>query len=84
MHFMVVRLLTRKKCVVYIYFYIQIEKDLCAQYDVQGFPTLKVFRASTENPGEYGGGRKSADIVKAMKKQGEPAFQNVASADALA
>lgn len=51
-----------------------VEKDLCSEYGVQGFPTLKVFRSSTEKPSEYTGGRSSEDIVKYMKKQNEPAY----------
>jgi len=51
-----------------------VEKELCNKYGVQGFPTLKIFRGLDAKPVEYQGGRKSADIVKYMKKQGEPAY----------
>ena len=34
-----------------------VEKDLCSRYGVQGFPTLKVFRAAgdIEKPSDYQG-----------------------------
>jgi protein disulfide-isomerase A1 len=53
-----------------------VEKDLCSRYGVQGFPTLKVFRASgdIEKPAEYQGGRTDKDIIKYLRKQTEPSY----------
>jgi protein disulfide-isomerase A1 len=38
------------------------EADLCAQYGVEGYPTLKVFRGA-ENHSPYGGARKAPASV---------------------
>ena len=51
-----------------------VEKDLCSQYGVKGFPTLKLFRASTSNPADYTGGRTADDIYNYMSKQTQPAY----------
>jgi len=51
-----------------------VEKDLCSQYDVKGFPTLKLFRASTTNPADYTGGRTADDIYNYISKQTQPAY----------
>jgi len=56
-----------------------IDKDLCSKYGVQGFPTLKVFRNDGSKPSEYQGGRQSADIVKFLRKQTEPAYYQITS-----
>jgi len=62
-----------------------IHKDLCSRYGVQGFPTLKVFRAAGDinKPADYQGGRSDKDIVKYIRKQTEPAFQQISSAEEL-
>jgi protein disulfide-isomerase A1 len=59
------------------------EKDLCGDYGVKGFPTLKVFLKDIDTPIDYKGGRTSKDIVTFMKKQGAPAFFTVDSSEAL-
>jgi len=59
------------------------EKDLCSEYGVQGFPTLKIFRSSAPSPSEYQGGRTTNDIVKFMKKQTEPAYIVIQDAEFL-
>ena len=58
-----------------------VEKDLCSQYGVKGFPTLKLFRASTDNPTDYQGGRTADDIYAFMSKQSQPAYVELKSAD---
>jgi len=50
------------------------ERSLCNEYDVKGFPTLKVFRNDGSKPAEYSEGRKTADIVKFLRKQNQPAY----------
>ncbi|KAK3695347.1 protein disulfide-isomerase precursor [Podospora appendiculata] len=48
------------------------EADLCQQYGVEGYPTLKVFRGP-ENISAYKGQRKAAAITSYMIKQSLPA-----------
>ncbi|KAI5466614.1 thioredoxin-like domain-containing protein [Mariannaea sp. PMI_226] len=48
------------------------EKDLCADYGVEGYPTLKVFRG-LEDIKPYSGQRKAAAITSYMVKQSLPA-----------
>ncbi|KAF2204105.1 disulfide-isomeras-like protein [Delitschia confertaspora ATCC 74209] len=48
------------------------EQDLCQEYGVEGYPTLKVFRG-TDNISPYGGQRKADAIVSYMTKQSLPA-----------
>jgi len=62
-----------------------VHKDLCSRYGVQGFPTLKVFRAAGDinKPADYQGGRSDKDIIKYIRKQTEPAFQQISTAAEL-
>ncbi|KAH6689184.1 disulfide-isomerase [Plectosphaerella plurivora] len=48
------------------------EADLCAEYGVEGYPTLKVFRG-LDNVSAYSGQRKAAAITSYMVKQSLPA-----------
>ncbi|KAK9764406.1 protein disulfide-isomerase precursor [Basidiobolus ranarum] len=52
-----------------------VEMDLCQEFEVTGYPTLKVFREGS--PSEYNGPRKSDGIVSYMKKQTLPALSQV-------
>ena len=54
-----------------------VEKDLCSQYGVKGFPTLKLFRASASNPTDYTGGRTADDIYSFISKQTQPAYEQL-------
>ncbi|CAO3563885.1 unnamed protein product [Mortierella alpina] len=47
-----------------------VEKDLCKQYEVTGYPTLKVFKAGV--PKDYKGPRKTDGIVSYLKKHAAP------------
>ena len=58
------------------------EKDLCSQFGVKGFPTLKLFRASTSNPTDYTGGRTADDIYNFITKQTQPAYAQLTGDDA--
>ncbi|EPS44241.1 hypothetical protein H072_1780 [Dactylellina haptotyla CBS 200.50] len=49
------------------------ESDLCQKHGVEGYPTLKVFRGSLDNPSPYSGQRKHDSIVSYMTKQSLPA-----------
>jgi len=40
-------------------------KQVCGQYGIQGFPTIKVFGANKNKPSDYNGQRTSAGIVDA-------------------
>lgn len=51
------------------------ENDLCAEHNVEGFPTLKVFRNGQSS--EYNGNRKADGIVSYMKKQSLPALSTI-------
>ncbi|CAG8674053.1 11943_t:CDS:2, partial [Ambispora gerdemannii] len=51
------------------------ETELCQEYEVTGYPTLKVFRDG--NATDYTGGRKEDSIVSYMKKQTLPAVSDV-------
>jgi protein disulfide-isomerase A1 len=42
------------------------ETDLCAQHDIKGYPTLKVFKEG--NASEYNGGRQADLIIGYMRK----------------
>ncbi|KAF9271293.1 protein disulfide-isomerase precursor, partial [Mortierella alpina] len=46
------------------------EKELCKQYEVTGYPTLKVFKAGV--PKDYKGPRKTDGIVSYLKKHAAP------------
>ncbi|KAI8939760.1 hypothetical protein NX059_003503 [Plenodomus lindquistii] len=52
------------------------EADLCQEYGVEGYPTLKVFRG-TENVSPYGGQRKADSLISYMTKQALPAVSDV-------
>jgi protein disulfide-isomerase A1 len=52
------------------------EQDLCQEYGVEGYPTLKVFRG-LENISPYGGQRKADSLISYMTKQALPAVSEV-------
>jgi protein disulfide-isomerase A1 len=52
------------------------EQDLCQEYGVEGYPTLKVFRGP-ENISPYGGQRKADSLISYMTKQALPAVSDV-------
>ncbi|KAL6149717.1 protein disulfide-isomerase precursor [Exserohilum turcicum] len=52
------------------------EQDLCQEYGVEGYPTLKVFRG-LENISPYSGQRKADSLVSYMTKQALPAVSEV-------
>lgn len=52
------------------------EQDLCQEYGVEGYPTLKVFRGP-ENISPYGGQRKADSLISYMTKQALPAVSEV-------
>jgi len=60
-----------------------IEKDLCSKFEVQGFPTVKLFRNDGADPTDYDGARKADAIVKFMVRQNSPAVADLADMDAI-
>ncbi|KAJ5782205.1 Protein disulfide isomerase [Penicillium paradoxum] len=52
------------------------EEELCRTYEVDGYPTLKVFRGPDSHK-PYGGARKADAIVSYMTKQSMPAVSTV-------
>ena len=58
------------------------EQDLCQEYGVEGYPTLKVFRGAKNNA-PYAGARKAQAIISYMTKQAMPAVSLLESSTAL-
>jgi len=59
-----------------------VEKDLCSEFGIKGFPTIKLFTPSTvAAPVDYKGGRTADDIVTFMVKQSAPAYSELSSAE---
>nr|BAG16714.1 protein disulfide isomerase [Glycine max] len=56
-------------------------KDLASQYDVRGYPTIKILRNGGKNVQEYKGPREADGIVDYLKKQSGPASTEIKSAD---
>ncbi|KAF2869154.1 protein disulfide-isomerase [Massariosphaeria phaeospora] len=52
------------------------EQELCQEFGVEGYPTLKVFRG-TESITPYGGQRNADSIISFMTKQALPAVSDV-------
>ncbi|MCJ1437934.1 protein disulfide-isomerase precursor [Xylographa pallens] len=52
------------------------EADLCKSYDVEGYPTVKVFRGP-DNVAPYNGPRKAPAIISYMTKQSLPAVSTL-------
>ncbi|KAI9846874.1 MAG: protein disulfide-isomerase precursor [Sclerophora amabilis] len=52
------------------------EAELCKDYGVEGYPTLKVFRGA-EDPKQYTGPRNAEGIVSYMTKQSMPAVSTL-------
>lgn len=58
------------------------ESELCQEYGVEGYPTLKVFRG-LDQISAYSGARKAAAIVSYMTKQSLPAVSTLSDKSAL-
>ncbi|XVF64543.1 hypothetical protein PTKIN_Ptkin09bG0177100 [Pterospermum kingtungense] len=56
-------------------------KDLASQYEVRGYPTLKILRNGGKNIQEYKGPREADGIVEFLKKQSGPASAEIKSAE---
>jgi len=58
-----------------------VNKELAEQYEVQGFPTIKILRNGGKVVQEYKGPREADGIVHYVKKQLGPASVEIKSAD---
>ncbi|CAL1412483.1 unnamed protein product [Linum trigynum] len=56
-------------------------KELATQYEIQGFPTLKILRNGGKSIQEYKGPREADGIVEYLKKQSGPASDEIKSAE---
>ncbi|KAG2318666.1 hypothetical protein Bca4012_055138 [Brassica carinata] len=56
-------------------------REFATQHEVQGFPTIKIFRNGGKAVQEYNGPREADGIVTYLKKQSGPASFEVKSAD---
>ncbi|KAF8088456.1 hypothetical protein N665_0541s0021 [Sinapis alba] len=56
-------------------------REFATQYEVQGFPTIKIFRNGGKAVQEYNGPREADGIVTYLKKQSGPASFEIKSAD---
>jgi protein disulfide-isomerase-like protein len=54
-------------------------KEISSKFGVSGFPTLKVFRGSEENPTEWEGPRDAEGIVSYAKRQFGPAVTKIST-----
>lgn len=45
-----------------------VHQSTCGQYNVRGYPTIKVFGSNKESPSDYQGGRDSGSIVAEANK----------------
>ncbi|KAF7829820.1 protein disulfide-isomerase [Senna tora] len=56
-------------------------RELATEFDVKGFPTIKILRNGGKNVQEYKGPREADGIVEYLKKQSGPASTEIKSAD---
>lgn len=56
-------------------------RELATEYDIKGFPTLKILRNGGKNIQEYKGPREADGIVEYLKKQSGPATTEIKSSD---
>lgn len=59
------------------------ERDLCANFEIRGYPTLKVFKGDASNVSDYPGQRVSDSIISYMSKLTLPAVQTIDDAATL-
>lgn len=56
-------------------------KELATNYDVKGYPTIKIVRNGGKHVQEYKGPREADGIVEYLKKQSGPASVEIKSAE---
>ena len=57
-----------------------VETEICTQFEVRGYPTLKVFRKG-EQASDYQGGRETDEIVSFMRKAAAPTVTIITAAE---
>ncbi|WCJ44369.1 Protein disulfide-isomerase [Euphorbia peplus] len=57
----------------------EVNKDIASQYDIKGFPTIKILRNGGKSIQEYKGPREADGIVEYLKKQSGPASVEIKS-----
>jgi len=56
-----------------------VEKDLAEEYDINGFPTLKIFKSGSVT--DYQGGRTESTIISYMKKKSGPSAKTLTTVE---
>lgn len=56
-------------------------KELASQYEIRGFPTIKILRNGGKTIQEYKGPREADGIVEYLKKQSGPASAEIKSGE---
>lgn len=59
------------------------QKELASRFSIQGFPTLKFFTGSLENPVDFNGGRTDKEIVNWIKKRTGSVSEAISTAEEL-
>ncbi|ERN04736.1 hypothetical protein AMTRI_Chr11g100020 [Amborella trichopoda] len=59
----------------------EVNKELATEYDVKGFPTLKILRKGGASVQEYKGPRDAEGIINYLKKQAGPASAEIKSSE---
>jgi protein disulfide-isomerase A1 len=59
------------------------DREVCNKFEVQGFPTIKVFRNDGSTPADYDGPRKADGIVKFLARQSAPSVSELADVAAV-
>lgn len=59
----------------------EVNKELAGEFEVRGFPTLKIFRSGGKAIQEYKGPREADGIVDYLKKQAGPASHEIKSSE---
>lgn len=62
----------------------EVNRGLASDYEVKGFPTIKILRNGGKNVQEYKGPRDADGIVAYLKKQSGPASLEIKTADDVA
>ena len=52
------------------------EKQLCGQFGIKGFPTIKIFGSNKNKPDDYQGSRDANGIVQAAQKAAQKIVQD--------
>ncbi|KAG7660427.1 PDI1 [[Candida] subhashii] len=60
-----------------------VEEQICQQFGIKGYPTLKIFRGDVKTPQDYDGPREADGIADFMIKQSLPAVSQPATEEEL-